>query len=382
MAILKDLKKQSFPVSYWILAAIALFGVVLGVIRLFKGLGPTTNLNAGCPWGVWIAFDFFAVPLSAGAFTLAFVSQIINRKTYHGIAHLALLAGFLGYTMVVLVLILDIGRWDQFWSVLLPWRWNLHSFMFEVSLSITLYFGVLILELLPIVFANKPNWLPIQIISQLMVIVAGVGVLLSTVHQGSIGAIFLILSNRLHPLWWTPILPILFLTSAMFSGLSIASLLAIIVWRTLKMPVPIKLLRGLTGSAAAILAVYFGLKLFDLLISGDITLVLTSGWLSVLFLAEMVIGVILPFIIFVSPSLRNERGILFGTIYVIVGLALNRFACACLALEAPAGYSYFPHWIEFSIIAAAFAAGILLFSLGVRYLPGLNKAALKAGADH
>jgi Ni/Fe-hydrogenase subunit HybB-like protein len=168
----------------------------------------------------------------------------------------------------------------------------------------------------------------------------------------------------------------------MFSGLSVASLLTIIVWRALKMPVPIKLLRSLTGAAAAILAVYFGLKLADLMISGDMTLVFTSGWLSVLFLAEMIIGVILPFIIFVSPSTRNERGILIGTIYVLIGLALNRIANAWLALKAPAGYTYFPHWIEFSIIAAAFAAGILLFSLGLRYLPGLKKSALIADSDH
>ena len=382
MAALDTKKKLSFPASYWVLAAIALFGVVLGVIRLFKGLGPTTNLNNGYPWGIWIAFDFFAVPLSAGAFTLAFVSQIINRKKYHGIAHLALLAGFLGYTMVVLVLILDIGRWDQFWSVLLPWHWNLHSFMFEVSLSITLYFCVLVLELLPVILAHKSESPFTKGLNYLMVIIAGLGVLLSTVHQGSIGAIFLLLSPRLHPIWWTPILPILFLTSALFSGLSVASLLTIIVWRALKMPVPIKLLRSLTGAAAAILAVYFGLKMADLAISGDISLILTSGWLGVLFLAEMIIGVILPFFIFVSPSKRNERGIMFGSIYVLIGLALNRIANAWLGLEAPVGYSYFPHWIELSIIAAAFAGIVLFFSLGLRYLPGLNKKALEGSVEH
>ena len=130
-------ERRGSTTVYLVLAAIAVFGLVLGVIRLVQGLGATTNLNDGYPWGLWIAFDFFAVPFSAGAFTLALVTQIFNRKAYHGIAHLALLAGFLGYTMVVLVLLLDIGRWDQFYSVLLPWRWNLHSFMFEVSMSIT-----------------------------------------------------------------------------------------------------------------------------------------------------------------------------------------------------------------------------------------------------
>jgi Ni/Fe-hydrogenase subunit HybB-like protein len=366
--ITKDKEKGAFPVAYWILAAVAVFGLVLGIIRLVRGLGPTTNLNEGYPWGLWIAFDFFAVPFSAGAFTLALVSQIFNRKEYHGIAHLALLAGFLGYTMVVLVLLLDLGRWDQFWSVLLPWRWNLHSFMFEVSMSITFYFGVLILELLPIVFAKKPHWLPVQIINQLMVLLASVGILLSTVHQGSIGAIFLVLSPRLHELWWTPILPLLFLTSALFSGLSVAIFLAILTWRALKRPVPMKLLSDLAKVAAIVLAVYLVLKIGDLLVTGEIGLVLGSGWYSVLFLAEMIIGVITPLIIFASRARESERGLLVGAVYVIVGLALNRAANAWFALRAPVGYTYFPYWMELVIVIAAFAAGILFFTLGTRYL--------------
>jgi Ni/Fe-hydrogenase subunit HybB-like protein len=123
------------------------------------------------------------------------------------------LAGFLGYLMVVLVLIMDINRWDQFYNVLLPWRWNLHSFMFEVAMSITLYFMVLVLELLPIVFGRK-NWLMVQVVNQLIPFIAGVGILLSTVHQSSIGAIFLILAHKLNPLWWSPIIPLFFFTSA------------------------------------------------------------------------------------------------------------------------------------------------------------------------
>jgi Ni/Fe-hydrogenase subunit HybB-like protein len=381
-AVTADEEKRAIPVVYWILAAIAAFGLVLGIIRLMRGLGPTTNLSSGYPWGLWIAFDFFAVPFSAGAFTLALVSQIFNRKEYHGIAHLALLAGFLGYTMVVLVLLLDIGRWDQFWSVLLPWRWNLHSFMFEVSMSITFYFGVLILELVPIVFRNKPHWLPVQIISQLMALIAGIGILLSTVHQGSIGAIFLVLSTRLHELWWTPILPVLFLTSALFSGLSIAILLAILTWRALKRPVPMKLLSGLAKVASAILTFYLVLKLGDLLLAGEIGLVLESGWLSVLFIAEMIIGVIAPLIIFASRARETERGLLVGAVYVVIGLALNRAANAWFALQAPVGYTYSPYWMEIGIVVAAFAAGILFFSLGVRNLPALRAAVQQDYTEH
>lgn len=365
-------ERRVVPVTYVILAVIAGVGLALGIYRLARGLGPTTNLNNGYPWGLWIAFDFFAVPFSAGAFTLALVTQIFNRKQYHGVAHLALLAGFLGYTMVVLVLLLDIGRWDQFWSVLLPWRWNLHSFMFEVSMSITLYFGVMILELLPVVFRDR-DWLPVQVIGRLIVLLAAVGILLSTVHQGSIGAIFLLLSHRLHELWWTPILPLLFLTSALISGLSVAIFLGILTWRALKRPVLMGLLTDLAKVAAVVQVVYLVLKLGDLLIAGELGRIFDSGGYSLLWLTEVIIGVIVPLVIFGSRARENENNLLVGAICVSVGLAINRATQAWFALEPPAGATYAPHWIEWFIVIAAFAGGVLFYSLGVRYLAGLRE---------
>jgi Ni/Fe-hydrogenase subunit HybB-like protein len=371
-------EKFDFPVAYWVLAAIVVVGLVVGIIRLVLGLGATTNLSSGYPWGLWITFDVFTVPFSAGAFTLAAVVHIFNYKKYHGVAHLALLAGFLGYLLVVLVLLMDLGRWDHFYSVLLPWRWNLHSFMFEVSMSITIYFGVLILELIAVVFEDQ-EWMPVQWLNQVIPLVAGVGVLLSCVHQGSLGALFLVLSHKLHPLWWTPILPILFFTSAVFSGLSVAILLATATPRAMGRPVPMQLLTGLAKVVLVVQAIYLVLKVGDLLIAGELGLVFGSGWLSVLFLAEIIIGVIMPLIVFSSRIRESERGLLLGTIYILVGLALNRSSIAWFALRSPAGATYFPHWMEFSIAIAAIAFGVLFFTLGVRYVPALRRSVLEEG---
>jgi Ni/Fe-hydrogenase subunit HybB-like protein len=376
MAKIKE--KLDFPVTYWVLAAIVVFGLVLGIIRLVLGLGATTNLSSGYPWGLWITFDVFAVPFSAGAFTLAAVIHIFNYKKYHGAAHLALLAGFLGYFLVVLVLLMDLARWDHFYSVLLPWRWNLHSFMFEVSMSITIYFGVLILEIIAVVFEDR-GWMAVQWINRLIPLIAGVGILLSCVHQGSLGALFLVLSHKLHPLWWTPILPVLFFTSAVFSGLSVAILLATATRRAMGRPVPMRLLAGLAKVVFVVQAIYLVLKVGDLLIAGEMGLVFGSGWLSALFLAEMIIGVIMPLIMFASRIRESERGLLIGTIYILVGLALNRSSIAWFALRPPAGATYSPHWMEFGIAIAAIAFGILFFSLGVRYVPALRRSVLEEG---
>lgn len=367
--------KVSFPLSFYVLGVIALFGLTLGIYRLATSLGATTNLNQGYPWGLWIAFDFFAVPLSAGAFTLAATLHIFNRKEYHGIAHLALLAGFLGYLMVILVLILDINRWDQFYNVLLPPFWNLHSFMFEVALSITLYFGVMILELFPIAFGRK-NWLAVRVVKQFVPLIAGVGVLLSTVHQSSIGAIFLTLSHRLDPLWWSPVIPLLFFTSALFSGLSVAGLLAILTWRALRQPTPLPLVQGLTRVAAYIMAAFLVLKFGDLALAGELGLMFTSGALSLVFWAEVIL-LIAAMVIYLRAG-QNENALLAGTVCTLAWLALNRFTIVWFALHAPAGATYFPTWIEIGIVAAAFSAGILFYALGVRYVPELRAGVVEA----
>jgi Ni/Fe-hydrogenase subunit HybB-like protein len=378
MSVMGKIREQDIPAIQWILAALVVLGLVLGITRLVLGLGATTNLSSGYPWGLWITFDVFSVPFSAGAFTLAAVLHVFNRKKYHGVAHVALLAGFLGYLLVVLVLLMDLGRWDHFYSVLLPWRWNLHSFMFEVSMSIAIYFGVLVLELIGVVFKGQ-EWVPVRLINQLIPLIAGVGILLSCVHQGSLGALFLVLSHKLHPLWWTPILPVLFFTSAVFSGLCVAMFLAIVTWRALDRRAPMQLLSGLAKVVVIVQAIYLVLKVGDLLIAGEAGLVFGSGWLSVLFLAEIIIGVIMPLIILNSRAGERERRLLMGAVYTLVGLAINRSSIAWFGLRAPAGATYFPHWMEFGIVIAAAAFGILAFTLGVRYLPTLRQSVLEEG---
>lgn len=368
----KTREKRAFSVIDLILAAIVVFGIVLGITRLVRGLGATTDLSSGYPWGMWIAFDVFTIPFSAMAFTLAAVVHLFNQEQYHSLSRFTVLAGFLGYLMVVLVLVMDVGRWDQFYSVLMPWRWNLHSFMLEVALSITLYFGVLILELLSIVFERSGAPM-IEWLHRLIVLIAGVGVLLSIVHQGSIGAVFVILRHRLEALWWTPILPILFLTSALFTGLSVTIFLGVITWKALGRPAPIKLLANLAKWVVIMQVIYLVLKLGDLLLAGEFGLIFGSGRFSLLFLAEIVIGVIVPLIIFASSARESEGGLLAGAICTVVGILINRMSIAWFALNAPPGATYFPHWIEWAIAIAAVAAGILFYSLAVRYVPVLRE---------
>lgn len=154
---MSTLKKETLPVGYLLLAALVPVGLGVGIFRLIAGLGAATNLSDGYPWGLWIVYDVFFIPFSAWAFMISAVMHIYNREEYRPIARSVILAGFLGYVFVVVILLMDLGRWHKFYNILVPWYWNLHSFMFEVSMCITLYTGILIMEVAPAIL-ERLNW--------------------------------------------------------------------------------------------------------------------------------------------------------------------------------------------------------------------------------
>ncbi len=365
-------KKGTLTSGYLILAALALLGLAAGIVRLIAGLGATTNLSDSCPWGLWITYDVFFIPFSAGAFMISAVTHIYNREEYYPIARPVILAGFLGYLFVVWVLLMDLGRWHQFYNILFPAYWNLHSFMFEVSMCITLYTGVLIMEVAPAIL-ERFNWEePLQVVRGLTVLIAGAGIVLSSLHQASLGSLFLIMPYKLHALWWTPLLPLLFFTSAAFSGLAMVIFVAVASFRAFRRHLELDLLSDIAKIVSIMLGIYLVLKVGDLFLAGEMGQMFSEGWLSLLFLEEMVIGVIVPMVLFGIRRVRESNlGLLLGAVYVLLGLALNRASVTLFALKPLPGSSYFPHWIEFVIAISSVATGVLIFALAVRFLPVL-----------
>lgn len=172
-------KKRRIPTSYLLMGVFAAFGLALGVYRMVVGLGPTTNLSDSYPWGLWILYDVFFIPFSAGAFMISAVTHIYDKEEYHIIARPVVLAGFLGYLFVVLVLLMDLGRWHKFYNVLKPWYWNPHSFMFEVSMCVTVYTGILIMEVAPTILERLSWQKPLRFLRVATVVIAGAGIVLS-----------------------------------------------------------------------------------------------------------------------------------------------------------------------------------------------------------
>ena len=347
---------------------LVLAAAVAGLLRLVFGLGATTNLSDLYPWGLWISFDVVtAVPLAAGAFTLGVVAHVCNIKRLEPLVRPAIVTGFLGYSLVCVGLFLDLGQPQRFWHTLV--YANLHSPMFEVSICVMCYTTVLFLEFLQPV-AEKFGWhIPLRILRTLEIPFAIAAASISTLHQSSLGTFFLSAVDKLHHLWYNPLLPVLFWLSALFTGLSIVIVEATAVHRYMGQPEESDLTAVLAGIIPWLLGIYLAVKI--------LTLVFLSGrplfdrpLLAVLFTVEMVIGVILPLLIFLRRENRKNPKMQYaGALLVIAGLILNRFNVSMFGMIQRDQKIYYPSLIESVVTLGILAAHILLFYLIARYFP-------------
>jgi Ni/Fe-hydrogenase subunit HybB-like protein len=359
-------EKRTMPLSMYVLVVLTLLGVATGVYRLVVGLESTTNLSDHYPWGLWIGLDVFMIPAAGAAFTVSAISHFFGREDYHKILRPAVLAGFLGYVAVVAILVLDLGRWHQFYSILLPARINLHSFLEEVALSVTLYTMVLLMELAPTILEKWNLDVPISFIENLILLIAGVGILISCVHQSSIGSMFVILEHRLHPIWWTPILPLLFLIQALFGGVSTAAMVVKLTQERMGRRVDSELLIAMGRLVRILLILYLVCKVGDWLVAGELGLLFTSGFISLLAWGEIILGVALPLVIlFTKPGNRPE-GVFWSGVWIMIGLFICRLTTSFIALEAPAWAAYVPHWIEVVSSVGVGAAAVLAYVVVAR----------------
>jgi Ni/Fe-hydrogenase subunit HybB-like protein len=361
--------KRSFPVGTFVLSVLVVLGLGVMIYRYIYGLGAISNLSDGRAWGLWISFDLYCgVALAAGGFTLAGAVYIFNLKKYHSVVRPAVLTAFLGYTLVILALLVDLGQPWYIWHIMISW--NVHSPLFEVGMCVMTYTVVLALEFSPAVF-ERLNWhVPLRIIRTIQIPLVIAGVVLSTLHQSSLGSMLLMMPETLHALWYTPILPILFLTSAVAVGPAMVIFESTLSTKAFGHKLDINVLSGLARVIPYILGIYLLLKIFELAAVGELGLIFTAYPQNLLWWGEIVIGVISPIILFSIPEVRYNRNAVFWTsALVIAGLVFNRFNVSMLALGMRPGYVYFPHWMEFAISAGLVADALLVIWLAHRFLP-------------
>jgi len=357
--------------TFWRLIFFALLaaGFYATVVRFTQGLGQSTNLNDRFPWGIWVGFDVLCgVMLAAGGFTLTAAVHIFNIKRLHPIVRPTVLTAFLGYLLVSVALMFDLGRPYRIWHPLI--MRNPHSVMFEVAYCVMLYTTVLSLEFAPIVLERFNLQKPLKIIRAVLIPTVILGVILSTLHQSSLGTLYLIMPEKLHPFWYSPLLPVFFFVSAIAVGLAMTIFESSMSSRHFGRQLELPILQELGRVLAVVLSVYGILRFEDLLHRGVLKLALVPSYEMYFFWVEVSLSLALPLILLSQRKIRSTAGGLYvAAVLVVLGFITNRLNVSITGLETSAGMHYVPRWTEVAVTGAIIAVGFALFGLAVKYLP-------------
>lgn len=406
----------------WILLVLMAFGGISLVARFALGLGGSTHLSNTYAWGLWIVFDLVWIAVAAGAFATAGVIYVFQRKDLYSMGRSAVLMGLLSYSFVTVTLVADLG---------LPWHFYQlglqapeQSAMFEVSWCVGLYVTVLLIEFLPVPFERWGltkamdiwrRWsgayvafaltlfvyllsrkLSYALLTALLfsflawafrakgkkpepVMLAIAAVTLSTMHQSSLGSLFLLMPDKLAPQWWSPVMPISFFLSSIAAGTALIILIEMWIAKGWKRRLRVTQLAAMGQITFWSLLIYLGFRLGDMGLRGEFAGAF-SGKHSSLFAAEIFLGGILPAALLASRSLRTRPPVLFlGALLATAGVIFNRVNVVLLAMTlkgsmpqiAPA--TYYPTAFEWGVSVGLIAATIFLFELGARLMPILPK---------
>jgi Ni/Fe-hydrogenase subunit HybB-like protein len=356
--------------TFWraVLVVILSAGFYSTLLRFTKGLGAATHLTDRFPWGLWIGFDVICgVGLAAGGFTLAATVYVFNLRRFHPILRPAILTAFLGYALVAVALLYDLGRPYNVWHPLI--MWNPHSVMFEVAWCVMLYLTVLALEFSPAVLERFRMHKPLKLLKAITIPLVIVGVLLSTLHQSSLGSLFLIVPSKLHPYWYSPLLPLFFFISAVGVGMAMVIFESNLSARAFGLQIEMPLLATLGKAMAVVLALYGILRFQDLWARGALVNLREPSTETLLFVLEIALGVLVPLFLLLLRRVREDReGLFAAAVLVITGFLLNRLNVSITGLEYSAQAHYFPKWTEVAVTLSIVGTGFLCFGLATRYL--------------
>jgi Ni/Fe-hydrogenase subunit HybB-like protein len=357
-------------------APIILAGLVLIVLRFAKGLGATTNLNQEFPWGIWIGFDVVTgVAFAAGAYIVTFMVYVLRMEKYHSIVRATVLNGFLAYVFYAGALTLDLGRPWKIVNPIIGNSFGVSSVLFLVAWHFLLYMMAQFIEFSPAV----AEWLGLKklrkILGTLTVGAVVFGICLSMLHQSGLGALFLLAPAKIHPLWYTEYIPVLFIISSIFAGMSIVIIEGTISHRVFGHQISAEhhakhmdIMIGLSRLAAAALFVYFFMKILVLIHGMHWGELLTP--MGYLYLVEVLGFVVLPFVIFVVGAKNRDRKLLLSAaVITAVGIIFNRLNVSVIAFKWYAPVHYIPSWIEIVITLAVVFGEIWAFRWVVNRMP-------------
>lgn len=360
-----------FKLTFWKAVAIILIaaGLYSVVFRFSQGLGAATNLSDAFPWGIWIGFDILCgVGLAAGGFTICAVTHIFNIKKFEPLTRPSILTAFLGYLLVIFGLLADLGKPWNIWHAII--MWNTHSVMFEVAWCVMLYTTVLFLEFAPVILERFRLSKLLMIMRKVSIPIMMLGILLSTLHQSSLGSLFLIVPTKMHPLWYSPILPVYFYMSAIGTGFAMVIFESYTSARAFNHGIKLDLLSSIAKITYAMLILTAVIRFIDLAILNKLNYLLISSSETYMFYLELFVGTVVPVYLLSQKKFRESRKWLYiSALFVIGGFLLNRVNVSITSLTGSANFNYFPSIYEISITIMLVTVGMVAFRLITQNFP-------------
>jgi Ni/Fe-hydrogenase subunit HybB-like protein len=363
--------------------ALAVFAGIAGLLiiwRFIVGLGASTALNDGYPWGLWIAFDVVTgTALSCGGYAVALLVYILNRGKYHPLIRPALVTSAFGYTIAGLSVMIDIGRPWIAYKLPFFWDWNLHSVLLEVALCIMSYTVVLWLELSPAFLEaartstyslfRRVGDIGLPVANKSLLWLVALGMLLPTMHQSALGSLMLLSGPRLHPLWNTTMLPLLFLLSCIAMGFGAVVIEGALSSKFLGRKSETDMLAGLGFAMLPVLGLYLGIRLIDLGVRGQFGALFAFDHYSVMSLIELALFVTAG-VLLATDRRRRDAGNLFrAAMLLVLAGALYRFDVYLVAFQPGPNWSYFPSITEILVTSGLVAGEIAGYIVLIKLFP-------------
>ena len=374
-------RKLLTPGAFILLGVMAIGGA-FGAFRFLFGLEASTNLDQQWPWGIWIVADVSFIALAAGGFMTAALAHIFHREHFHTLARPMLLAAMLGYTFACVALLADLGRFYNIWHPMLPSMWQGNSALFEVGMCVMCYLTVMYVEFIPAVcerFINDPNRPTLARVCGLLnratgrvmflFLILGVGI--SFCHQSSIGHIMALVPSKLHPLWYSPALALLFLLSAIAVGVPTAIFVHLLSSRALNLEVNRDLLNSLGKYIPFFLGLYLSAKMADMVIRESYVHLANLSFQTVSFVIEVALGVVVPLVmLLITRVRRSPRWLGLACLMIMCGVILNRTNVYLIGYKPPlTDKVYFPSLTEWAVTIGSIAAILFIWRAAAIFLP-------------
>lgn len=362
-------------------------GTAAGLVRFTQGLGAASGMNDGYPWGIWIAIDVVVgTAFGSGGFAVALLVYLLNRRQFHPLMRPALLTAALGYTAGATAIVFDVGRYWNLWRVPIAplvsdgkfiYNWN--SGLLEVALCVMAYTAVLWVEASPPILARWREVGPgplkavgtalAPLVRLVLPVILALGLVLPMMHQSTLGSLFLISVTKLHKLWHTPLLPLLFLLSAVFMGYAAVVLETVLSAWSFGIRMETRLAAELTRIMAGVGFAFAGIRLLDVLLRGRLGLAFSSGFLSAVFWAEVILAVAGGAMLWRLKGTRDPGALVRAAGVMLAAGALYRFDVYVTAFNPGNGWRYFPAVGEILVTLGIIAVETMVFIFVVRRYP-------------